>query len=101
MDEYVSVIEWVRGQGVRERGVDPDLVFGGGDSAGGNMTAAVSLRLRDEGRKGLAGAFLLYPEARVYIQRCRLEFLPSRKESDIRSRIHLLYRLYTRLRGSR
>ncbi|KAL4963473.1 alpha/beta hydrolase [Aspergillus stella-maris] len=65
LDEYVSVIEWVRGQGGKERGVDPDLVFGGGDSAGGNMTAAISLRLRDEGKKGLAGAFLLYPEARV------------------------------------
>ncbi|KAL4769782.1 Alpha/Beta hydrolase protein [Aspergillus nidulans var. acristatus] len=45
-----------------ERGVDPGLVFGGGDSAGENMTAALSLRLRDEGKRAMAGVFLLYPE---------------------------------------
>ncbi|KAL4954692.1 Alpha/Beta hydrolase protein [Aspergillus filifer] len=65
LDEYESVIRWLRGEGGWERGVDPDFIFGGGDSAGGNMTAAISLRLRDEGKRGLAGAFLLYPEARV------------------------------------
>ena len=38
--------------------------MGGGDSAGGNMTAAVILRLRDE-KKLLAAQVLLYPEARL------------------------------------
>ncbi|KAL4880631.1 Alpha/Beta hydrolase protein [Aspergillus karnatakaensis] len=72
LDEYEAVLVWVRGEGGRERGVDPDLVIGGGDSAGGNMTAALSLRLRDDGKKEqngkekwLTGVFLLYPEARV------------------------------------
>ncbi|KAL4926390.1 alpha/beta hydrolase [Aspergillus undulatus] len=65
LDEYEAVVEWLRGEGGKERGVDPELVFGGGDSAGGNMTAGVSLRLRDEGKKPLAGMFLLYPEARL------------------------------------
>ncbi|KAL5344064.1 Alpha/Beta hydrolase protein [Aspergillus crustosus] len=55
LDEYEAVIEWLRGQGGRERGVDPDCVMGGGDSAGGNMTAAIRVE----------GVFLLYPEARV------------------------------------
>lgn len=43
----------------------PDKVLGGGDSAGGNMTAAICLRRMDEGRKPLAGQVLLYPEARL------------------------------------
>ncbi|KAL4744657.1 hypothetical protein BDW72DRAFT_199370 [Aspergillus terricola var. indicus] len=63
LDEYEAVLNWLRGDGGRERGVDPDLVFGGGDSAGGNMTAALSLRLRDDGKRAMAGVFLLYPEA--------------------------------------
>ena len=40
-------------------------VMGGGDSARGNMTAAVSLRLRDEGKKNLSAQLLLIPEARL------------------------------------
>ncbi|KAL4983312.1 Alpha/Beta hydrolase protein [Aspergillus falconensis] len=63
LDEYEAVLDWLRGDGGNERGVDPDLVFGGGDSAGGNMTAAISLRLRDGGKKPMAGVFLLYPES--------------------------------------
>ncbi|RDW58964.1 alpha/beta hydrolase [Aspergillus mulundensis] len=65
LDEYEAVRDWLRGEGGKERGVDPELIFGAGDSAGGNMSAAISLRLRDEKKKPLAGVFLLYPEARV------------------------------------
>ncbi|KAL6238346.1 hypothetical protein BDW75DRAFT_247438 [Aspergillus navahoensis] len=65
LDEYEAVLDWLKGDGGKERGVDPDLVFGGGDSAGGNMTAALSLRLRDEGKQPMAGVFLLYPEAKL------------------------------------
>ncbi|KAG6366931.1 hypothetical protein INS49_001112 [Diaporthe citri] len=65
LDEYSTVVDWVQGQGGSERGISPDLVFGGGDSAGGNMTAALSLRRRDQGLKALAGQILLYPEARL------------------------------------
>ncbi|KZT73883.1 alpha/beta-hydrolase [Daedalea quercina L-15889] len=39
--------------------------YSGGDSAGGNMTAAVTLRRRDSGMKNLAAQMLLYPEARL------------------------------------
>ena len=65
LDEYSAVIDWVQGEGGRTRGVHPDKVLGGGDSAGGNMTAAICLRRMDEGRKPLAGQVLLYPEARL------------------------------------
>ncbi|KAI9740902.1 MAG: hypothetical protein M1818_004508 [Claussenomyces sp. TS43310] len=46
LDEYEAVVEWLQGDCGRKRWVGPGLVLGGGDSAGGNMTAAVCIRLR-------------------------------------------------------
>jgi acetyl esterase/lipase len=65
LDEYDAIIDWLQSSGGKERGVHPDLVSGGGDSAGGNMTAAISLRRRDENKKPLNSQVLLYPEARL------------------------------------
>ena len=65
LDEFVAVTEWLHGDGCKARGVSPKRVMGGGHSVGGNMTAAVSLRLRDEGKKPLAAQVLLYPEERL------------------------------------
>lgn len=65
LDEYVAVIGWLQDEGGKARGINGDRVMGGGDSAGGNMTAAVSLRLRNEKKKPLAAQILLYPEARL------------------------------------
>ncbi|KAE9405707.1 hypothetical protein BT96DRAFT_915913 [Gymnopus androsaceus JB14] len=65
LDEYSFVIDWAQGKGGKARGVHPDRVLGGGDSAGGNMTAAVSLRRQDNEQKPLAAQILLYPEARI------------------------------------
>ncbi|KAK4158222.1 hypothetical protein C8A00DRAFT_39417 [Chaetomidium leptoderma] len=65
LDEYCAVIDWLQSDGGRARGVHPDRVAGGGDSAGGNMTSAICLRRFDQGKKPLAGQLLLYPEARV------------------------------------
>jgi acetyl esterase/lipase len=45
LDEYVAVVEWVQGKGGEARGVSSRRAMGGGDSVGGNMTAAVSLRM--------------------------------------------------------
>lgn len=45
--------------------MDPKKVCGGGDSAGGNMTAALALRLMDQGKRQMAAQILLYPQARV------------------------------------
>lgn len=63
LDEYDAVIDALQGDFGKQRGLC--TVFGGGDSAGGNMTAAISLRRKDDGRKPLDAQILLYPEARV------------------------------------
>jgi acetyl esterase/lipase len=65
LDEYSAIVDWLQSDGGQARGVHPDRVAGGGDSAGGNMTAAMSLRRRDEGKKNLAAQILLYAEARL------------------------------------
>ncbi|QIX01300.1 hypothetical protein AMS68_006817 [Peltaster fructicola] len=65
LDEYAAVVEWAQGSEGATRGIKSDLVLGGGDSAGGNMTEALSLRLRDEGKKNIHAQILLYPESRV------------------------------------
>ncbi|OSC99103.1 hypothetical protein PYCCODRAFT_1438711 [Trametes coccinea BRFM310] len=65
LDEYSAVVDWVQGPEGQKRGVHPDRVAGGGDSAGGNMTAALALRRRDEGKKNIAAQLLVYPEARL------------------------------------
>ncbi|KAI0891426.1 Alpha/Beta hydrolase protein [Annulohypoxylon nitens] len=65
LDEYEDVLSWARGPEGARLGIDPDRVLGGGDSVGGNMTAGLSLRLKDEGKQPLQGQVLLYPEARL------------------------------------
>lgn len=63
LDEYDAVIDALHGDFGKERGVTH--VLGGGDSAGGNMTAAITLRRKDNNKKPLTAQILLYPEARV------------------------------------
>ncbi|KAK3717846.1 hypothetical protein LTR37_005618 [Vermiconidia calcicola] len=63
LDEYDAVIDASQGDFGKARGVQ--CVLGGGDSAGGNMTAAISLRRKDEGKKPLIAQILFYPEARI------------------------------------
>ncbi|KAL0934900.1 alpha beta hydrolase fold-3 domain protein [Colletotrichum truncatum] len=65
LDEYDAVVDWLHGGEARNRGINPDRVCGGGDSAGGNMTAALTLRRKDQEKKPLKACFLLYPEARL------------------------------------
>ncbi|KAK4184239.1 hypothetical protein QBC35DRAFT_525651 [Podospora australis] len=65
LDEYDAVIDFVQGEGGSSRGVSSDRVMGGGDSAGGSITAAVCLRRRDQGKKPLSAQVLLYPAARL------------------------------------
>ncbi|KAL2433663.1 hypothetical protein ABEF95_009023 [Exophiala dermatitidis] len=65
LDEYSAVVDWAQGPDGAARGISSDLVFGGGDSAGGNMTEALALRRRDQGKKNIAGQLLLYPESRI------------------------------------
>ena len=63
LDEYDAVIDALQGDFGKYRGVS--TVLGGGDSAGGNMTAAITLRRKDEGKKPLDAQILFYPEARI------------------------------------
>ncbi|KAK4222023.1 alpha/beta hydrolase fold-domain-containing protein [Podospora fimiseda] len=65
LDEYDAVIDWLQGEEGKRRGIRADRLAGGGDSAGGNLTAAICLRRRDQGKKPLAAQILLYPEARL------------------------------------
>ena len=63
LDEYDAVIDALQGGFGSSRGVKH--VLGGGDSAGGNMTAAVTLRRKDNNLPPLLAQLLLYTEARV------------------------------------
>ncbi len=62
MDEGEFVVRWLF-ENASQRGVDPGRIALGGDSAGGNMTCTISLKLRDEGGPKLALQMPLYPEA--------------------------------------
>ncbi|KAI8398817.1 hypothetical protein FOFC_20042, partial [Fusarium oxysporum] len=66
LDEYDSVISWVQCDEGRKRGISLDTVCGGDDSAGGNMTAAASLRRKDNRKKPWKAQLLLYPEKRLH-----------------------------------
>ncbi|PCD23595.1 hypothetical protein AU210_015112 [Fusarium oxysporum f. sp. radicis-cucumerinum] len=62
LDDYDSMINWVQGDEGRKRGISPDQVCGGGDSAGGNMTAAASLPRKDNRKKPLKAQLLCIPK---------------------------------------
>ncbi|MFM7141599.1 MAG: alpha/beta hydrolase, partial [Alphaproteobacteria bacterium] len=56
----VAAVRWLAANPA-EVGADPARIAVGGDSAGGNLSAAVALRLRDEGGPRLAHQLLVYP----------------------------------------
>ena len=62
IEEGEFVVRWLF-EHAALRGVDPARIALGGDSAGGNMTCTISLKLRDEGGPRLALQMPLYPEA--------------------------------------
>ncbi|OQV16961.1 putative Arylacetamide deacetylase [Hypsibius exemplaris] len=66
-------------------GVEPSRISICGDSAGGNLSAAVALKLRDEGQKFLKNQVLIYPS---------VQFLSSRLTSHLQ-----VYPLLTREDG--
>jgi len=59
LDDCVAAARWLGVHGT-ELGIDPDRLLLGGDSAGGNLTAATLLRLRDEGGPSFRGALPIY-----------------------------------------
>jgi acetyl esterase len=60
LDDCEAVTRWALDHAA-DFGVSPELVAVAGESAGGNLSAAVALRLRDAGDASLAGQVLLYP----------------------------------------
>jgi acetyl esterase len=60
LDDCEAVTRWAVANASRF-GVSEDAVAVAGESAGGNLSAAVSLRLRDSGGPALAGQVLIYP----------------------------------------
>jgi acetyl esterase len=62
IEEGEFVVRWLF-ENAAARGVDPDRIALSGDSAGGNMTCTISLKLRDKGGPKLALQMPLYPEA--------------------------------------
>ncbi|MCQ8278507.1 alpha/beta hydrolase [Acetobacteraceae bacterium KSS8] len=61
IEEGEFVVRWLH-EHAAERGVDPDRIALGGDSAGGNLTCTISLKLREEGGPRLKLQMPLYPE---------------------------------------
>ena len=59
LDQCVAVAHWVQAQAAM-LGIDPARISVGGDSAGGNLAAAMALDLRG-GPVTLAGQLLIYP----------------------------------------
>ncbi|HZQ46712.1 MAG TPA: alpha/beta hydrolase, partial [Verrucomicrobiae bacterium] len=59
-DDALATVRWLVANAGRLR-IDPARISIGGDSAGGNLAAAVALALRDEGRMKLRAQILIYP----------------------------------------
>lgn len=64
LDDSLVAIEWVV-ENAKLFGGDPRLLAVGGDSAGGHLSAAVCLRIRDEGGPQIALQLLIYPALRA------------------------------------
>jgi acetyl esterase len=60
LEDCCAAVRWCAGHAA-EIGGDPRRLAVAGDSAGGNLAAAVALRLRDEGGPTLALQVLIYP----------------------------------------
>ncbi|HEX6312904.1 MAG TPA: alpha/beta hydrolase [Acidimicrobiia bacterium] len=60
VDDAFAATRWVAGHAA-DLGVDPARIAVGGDSAGGNLAAVVSLLARDAGGPHLAFQLLVYP----------------------------------------
>ncbi len=60
LDDCEAVTRWAF-KHAEQLGASPQQVLVAGESAGGNLAAAVALKLRDAGHQPLAGQVLIYP----------------------------------------
>jgi acetyl esterase len=60
LEDSLKVWRWMREQG-GEYGIDPNRIIAAGDSAGGQMSAALALTLRDLELPQLSAMVLIYP----------------------------------------
>jgi acetyl esterase len=60
LEECAAVVRFISDHGAAW-GLDPERIFVGGDSAGGNLALATALLLRDTGGPTLAGVLANYP----------------------------------------
>lgn len=60
LDDCYAALEWTA-QNAASIGVDPNRVAVGGDSAGGNLAAAVAIRAREQSGPKIAHQLLIYP----------------------------------------
>ena len=77
LDDCEAVTRWAIEQATTRFGAPAGSVVVAGESAGGNLAAAVALRLREAAIAGLAGQVLIYPGADG-----RATHYPSRDEFD-------------------
>jgi acetyl esterase len=61
IDDSWSALTWVAGEGAGKLGLDANRLAVCGDSAGGNLAAALALRARDAGGPKIVHQFLIYP----------------------------------------
>lgn len=60
VEDAIAATQWVA-DNARKLGIDPERISVGGDSAGGNLSAVVTIHARDHGGPMLAGQVLIYP----------------------------------------
>lgn len=64
LDDSIAAIKWVA-ENAASFGGNPQLLAVGGDSAGGQLSAAACLRIRDEGGPRIALQLMIYPALRA------------------------------------
>jgi len=79
VEDCYSALQWVV-ENAEELKIDPTRIAIGGESAGGNLTAAVALMARDRGGPDVAFQMLLYP---VIDDRCETPSMKSRPDPYI------------------
>ena len=60
LNDYDHVFEWIE-QNHEMLGIDPKRISVGGDSAGGNLSAAISIRRQSESKSSPKAQLLIYP----------------------------------------